>query len=30
MGDILMGHADYWQANDPTLVAIYQAAGVSP
>jgi hypothetical protein len=28
-GDILMGHADYWQANDPTLVAIYQAAGVS-
>ena len=28
-GDILMGHADYWQANDPTLVAIYQAAGVT-
>lgn len=27
-GDILMGHADYWQANDPTLVSIYQAAGV--
>ena len=27
-GDILMGHADYWQANDPTLVAIYAAAGV--
>ncbi len=26
-GDILMGHADYWQANDPTLVSIYQAAG---
>lgn len=25
-GDILMGHADYWQANDPLLVAIYQAA----
>ena len=28
-GDILMGHADYYQANDPTLVAIYQMAGVS-
>ena len=28
-GDILMGHADYWQANDPTLISIYQAAGVS-
>jgi hypothetical protein len=28
-GDILMGHADYWQANDPTLVAIYKAAGAS-
>ena len=28
-GDILMGHADYWQANDATLVAIYQAAGVT-
>jgi hypothetical protein len=28
-GDILMGHADYWQDNDPTLVAIYKAAGVS-
>ncbi len=27
-GDILMGHADYWQANDPTLVSIYAAAGV--
>ena len=27
-GDILMGHADYWQANDPTLVTIYAAAGV--
>ncbi len=26
-GDILMGHADYWQANNPTLVSIYQAAG---
>jgi hypothetical protein len=28
-GDILMGHADYWQPNDPTLAAIYKAAGVS-
>ena len=28
-GDILMGHADFWQANDPTLVSIYQAAGVT-
>lgn len=27
-GDILMGHTDYWQANDPTLVSIYAAAGV--
>jgi hypothetical protein len=27
-GDVLMGHADYWQANDPTLVSIYQAAHV--
>lgn len=27
-GDILMGLAGYWQANDPILVAIYQAAGV--
>ena len=26
-GDILMGHADYWQANNPTLVEIYRAAG---
>jgi hypothetical protein len=25
-GDILMGHADYWQANDPTLVQIYANA----
>jgi hypothetical protein len=25
-GDILMGHADYWQANDPTLVQIYATA----
>ena len=28
-GDILMGHADFWQANDPTLVAIYAAAGAN-
>ena len=28
-GDILMGHADYWQANDPALVSIYQAAGLT-
>ncbi len=28
-GDILMGHADYWQANDPALVSIYAAAGVT-
>ncbi len=27
-GDILMAHVDYWQANNPTIVAIYQAAGV--
>ncbi len=27
-GDILMGHADYWQANNPVLVALYAAAGV--
>ena len=26
-GDILMGHADYWQVNDPTLVEIYRSAG---
>ncbi len=26
-GDILAAHADYWQANDSTLVNIYQAAG---
>ena len=25
-GDILMGHADYWQANDAALVDIYEAA----
>ncbi len=28
-GDVLMGHADYWQSNDPTLVSIYAAAGVT-
>lgn len=28
-GDILMGHVDYWQANNPVIVAIYQAAGVT-
>ena len=28
-GDILMVHADYWQANDPTVVEIYQDAGVT-
>ncbi|MGI4830960.1 MAG: hypothetical protein ACRYFU_22640, partial [Janthinobacterium lividum] len=28
-GDILMGHADFWQANDPTLVSIYRTAGVT-
>ena len=27
-GDILMVHADYWQANNPAVVAIYQNAGV--
>lgn len=27
-GDILMAHVDYWQANDPTIVQIYQNAGV--
>ncbi len=25
-GDILMVHADYWQANNPTVMQIYQAA----
>ncbi len=28
-GDILMTHADYWQANNPTIVQIYRDAGVS-
>ena len=28
-GDILMGHTDYWQDNDPTLLAIYRSAGVA-
>lgn len=27
-GDILMTHADYWQANNPTIVQIYKDAGV--
>ena len=26
-GDILMVHADYWQANNPVVMQIYQAAG---
>lgn len=26
-GDVLMTHADYWQANNPTIVSMYQAAG---
>ena len=25
-GDVLMGHADWWQANNPTLVSICQSA----
>jgi hypothetical protein len=29
-GDILMVHADYWQANDPTVVQIYQNAQSAP
>ncbi len=28
-GDILMGHADYWDPNNATLVSIYRAAGVT-
>jgi hypothetical protein len=28
-GDVLMGLVDYWQANDPTINSIYQAAGVA-
>ena len=28
-GDILMGHIEYWQANDPTIVSIYQGATIS-
>ena len=28
-GDILMTHADYWQANNPTIVQIYKDAGVT-
>ncbi len=27
-GDVLMVHADYWQANNPTVVQIYADAGV--
>jgi len=27
-GDILMTHADYWQANNPKIVQIYKDAGV--
>ncbi len=27
-GDILMAHADYWDNNNPAIVAIYQNAGV--
>jgi len=26
-GDILMVHADYWQANDSTVVQMYMDAG---
>ena len=29
-GDILMGHVDYWQANDPVIVSIYANAGGRP
>lgn len=28
-GDVLMTHADYWQANNPNIVSIYGAAGVT-
>ena len=28
-GDVLMGHVDYWQDNDPTIVSVYRAAGVT-
>ncbi len=28
-GDILMGHIDYWQDNNPTIVQIYASAGSS-
>ena len=27
-GDVLMAHADYWQGNNPTIVQIYNDAGV--
>jgi hypothetical protein len=26
-GDVLMGHVDFWQANDPSIVRIYRNAG---
>jgi hypothetical protein len=26
-GDVLMVHADYWQANNPVVVQIYKDAG---
>ena len=29
-GDILMVHADYWQANNPTVVQMYMDAGRTP
>ncbi len=28
-GDILMAHVDYWQANNPVIVSIYQNAGTT-
>ena len=28
-GDVLITHGDYWQANNPTIISIYQAAGVA-
>jgi len=29
-GDVLMGHVDSWQANDPTIMRIYQNGGATP
>ena len=29
-GDILMGHIDYWQQNNQTILGIYSAAGAAP